>query len=353
MEASREAAAYALSRVPPSLVCEAAPPPGSPGTKPRVLDRVRDEIRRRNYSRRTEKSYIGWMKRFYLFHGKRNPLEMGEPEISRFLTHLAVEEKVIASTQNQALSALLFLYRDVLRRSVEWIDGVVRANRPARIPVVLSRQEVRAVLGCLDGTEWLMASLLYGAGLRLLECCRLRVKDVDLVRNEITVRDGKGLKDRVTLLPATVLTPLTAHVERVRAQHGDDLRCGKGSIELPHALEQKYPRAAWEWGWQWLFPATRFYNDPLTGRWRRHHLHESVLQKAVHHAVRRAGIAKPATCHTSRHSFATHLLENGYDIRTIQELLGHSDVSTTMIYTHVLNRGGSGVRSPLDDGPVS
>ena len=249
MRVSRDAVDYALVPFTPSFACEATPPPLSPGTKPRILDRVRDEIRRRNYSRRTEKSYIGWMKRFYLFHGKRNPLEMGEAEISTFLTHLAVREKVSASTQNQALSALLFLYRDVLRRDIAWMDGVVRAKRPVRLPVVLSRQEVRALLGCLDGTEWLMASLLYGAGLRLLECCRLRVKDVDFIRKEITVRDGKGLKDRVTLLPATVITPLAAHVERARLQHGEDLRGGKGSVELPHALERKYPRAPWEWGW--------------------------------------------------------------------------------------------------------
>jgi integron integrase len=231
------------------------------------------------------------------------------------------------------------------------MDGIVRARRPARLPVVLSRQEVAAVLGYLRGIEWIMASLLYGSGLRLLECCRLRVKDVDFVRKEITVRDGKGGKDRVTLLPARVSEPLAAHMERVRSQHAEDVRRGTGSVELPYAIGRKYPNAAWEWGWQWVFPATRFYQDQVSGRRRRHHLHESALQKAVREAILRAGISKTATCHSLRHSFATHLLEEGYDIRTIQELLGHSDVSTTMIYTHVLNRGGRGVRSPLDYGP--
>jgi integron integrase len=285
-----------------------------------------------------------------LFHGKRHPTEMGEAEITAFLTHLAVRARVSASTQNQALSAILFLYRDVLRRDLEWLDSVVRAKRPARLPVVLSRQEVGALLGEMRGTPWLMASLLYGSGLRLLECCTLRVKDVDFHRGEITVRDGKGQKDRVTLLPERLQAPLATHVERVRRLHEDDLRAGLGSVELPAALERKYPRAPWDWGWQWIFPATRFYRDPATGRKRRHHLHESVLQRAVREATLRTRIAKPATCHSLRHSFATHLLESGYDIRTIQDLLGHRDVSTTMIYTHVLNRGGRGVRSPLDGG---
>jgi len=328
------------------FVCEA--PPSAP-RKPRLLDQVREEIRKRHYSRRTEKTYVGWIRRFILFHGKRHPAEMGEAEVSRYLSHLAVSGKVSASTQNQALSALFFLYRQVIGREVEWVEGVVRAKRPLHLPVVLTREEVRAVLCQLQGVEWMMASLLYGAGLRLLECCRLRVKDVDLVKREIVVRDGKGGKDRVTLLPAKMVEPLRVHLERVRGQHGADLAHGAGSVELPWAMERKYPRAPWEWGWQWVFPATRFYVHPATGRKRRHHLHESVLQKAVREAVLRAGVAKPATCHALRHSFATHLLEDGYDIRTIQELLGHSDVSTTMVYTHVLNRGGRGVRSPLDE----
>jgi integron integrase len=326
-------------------VCER---PNPYGQKPRLLDRVRQEMRRRNYSLRTEKSYVGWIRRFVLFNGKRHPAEMGEAEISRFLTHIAVDGKVSASTQNQALSALLFLYRDVLGTDLEWVEGIVRAKRPGRLPTVLSRGEVDAVFRHLQGIEWIMASLLYGAGLRLLECCRMRVKDVDFARKEIMVRDGKGRKDRVTLLPARAVERLSDHLESVRRQHVEDLRLGRGSVEVPDALERKYPRAPWEWGWQWVFPATRFYVDRVTGRKRRHHLHESVLQRAVREAVVRAGIAKPASCHTLRHSFATHLLEDGYDIRTIQELLGHSDVTTTMIYTHVLNRGGRGVRSPLD-----
>jgi integron integrase len=306
------------------FVCEVT---RSDPQKPRLLDRVREQIRTRHYSRRTEKSYVGWIRRFILFLGKRHPVEMGEEEISRFLTHLAVEGKVSASTQNQALSALLFLYREVLEKDLQWIDGVVRAKRPVRLPVVLSREEVSAILRQMHGVEWIMASLLYGAGLRLLECCRLRVKDVDFGRTEITIRSGKGSKDRITLLPVKVTEPLSVHLERMRQQHADDLRGGAGSVELPYAIERKYPRAAWEWSWQWVFPATRFYLDPLTGRRRRHHRHESVLQKAVREAVLRAGIAKPASCHTLRHSFATHLLEDGYDIRTIQELLGHTDVS--------------------------
>ncbi|MGH7556958.1 MAG: integron integrase [Gemmatimonadota bacterium] len=314
----------------------------------RLLDQVRAAIRVHGYSRRTEKAYVGWIRRFVRFHGMCHPTRLGEAEVSAFLTHLAVNRKVSASTQNQALSAILFLYRKVLKIELGWLDGLVHARRPARLPVVLTHPEVAAILECLHGTPWLMASLLYGGGLRVLECARLRVKDVDLDRREILVWDGKGRKDRVTLLPESLRTPLQEHLERVRRQHQNDLARGNGSVELPTALERKYPRAPWQWGWQWVFPATRFYRDPVTGRRRRHHLHESVLQKAVKTAVREAGGSKPATCHTLRHSFATHLLEDGYDIRTIQELLGHRDVRTTMIYTHVLNRGGRGVRSPLD-----
>jgi integron integrase len=320
----------------------------SPAAPPRLLDRVRAAIRLRHLSRRTEKAYTGWIRRYVLFHRKRHPSEMGAPEVSAYLTYLAVRGKVSASTQNQALSALLFLYRDVLEQRLPWMDQVVRAKRPARLPLVLTRDEVAALLGEMRGVEHLMASLLYGAGLRLLECCRLRVKDVDFGRGELSIRGGKGGKDRVTLLPGRLDGPLASHLERVRAQHAADLARGLGSVEMPQALGQKYPRAAFEWGWQWVFPATRHYVDPASGRRSRHHLHETVLQRAVREAAIRSRLAKPASCHTLRHSFATHLLEAGYDIRTIQELLGHSDVSTTMIYTHVLNRGGRGVRSPLD-----
>ncbi|MBI3006770.1 MAG: integron integrase [candidate division NC10 bacterium] len=306
---------------------------------PRLLDRVREAIRTRRYSRRTEKTYIGWIRRYILFHGKRHPAEMGEAEITRFLSSLAVDAKVSASTQNQALSALLFLYREVLDKTVPWLHEVVRAKTPRRLPVVLSRDEVRAVLDRLDGTPRLMATLLYGAGLRLLECARLRVKDVDFTSNQILVRAGKGDKDRVTPLPLAAKSHLARHLEFARRQHRDDLGKGAGWVELPAALARKYPGAGREWGWQWVFPATRIYADRETGQRRRHHLHESALQRAVKEAVRRAGVAKPASCHTFRHSFAIHLLEDGYDIRTVQELLGHRDVSTTMIYTHVLNRG--------------
>lgn len=317
-------------------------------TEPRLLDRVRAAIRVRHYSRRTEEAYVGWIRRFILFHGKRHPDGMAADEITRFLSHLAVENKVSASTQNQAMSALLFLYRDVLGRELPWMDEIVRARRPARLPVVLARGEVAVLLRELQGVERLMASLLYGAGLRLLECCRLRVKDVEFSRGELLVREGKGGKDRVTLLPSRLRQPLQAHLAGVSDQHGRDLQRALGSVELPEALERKYPAAAFEWGWQWVFPATRYYLDPASGRRRRHHLHETVLQRAVREAARRARIPRPVSCHALRHSFATHLLEDGYDIRTIQELLGHRDVSTRMIYTHVLNRGGRGVRSPLD-----
>ena len=317
-------------------------------SSPRLLDQVRHAITARHYSFRTEKSYVAWVRRFVLFHGKRHPAEMGEAEISAFLSDLATRRRVSASTQNQALSALLFLYRSVLNKDLQWVNGIVHAKRPVRLPVVLTRAEVHAILDQMHGTPRLMASLMYGAGLRLLECARLRIKDVDFDMGQITVRSGKGQKDRVTMLPAALRAPLTAHVAWVKRQHSRDLRRGLGSVELPGGIDRKYPRAAWDWGWQWVFPAKRFYRDMRTGRWRRHHLHESVVQRAMKEAVRVAGIAKLASCHTLRHSFATHLLEAGYDIRTIQELLGHSDVNTTMIYTHVLNRGGQGVRSPLD-----
>jgi len=309
---------------------------------------VRAALRIRHYSPRTEEAYVGWIRRFIFFHAKRHPLEMGTAEVARFLSWLAVEGKVSASTQNQALCARLFLYRDVLDQDLPWLEDLVRAKRPHRLPVVLTRDEVRAVLDHLDGTPHLMALLLYGAGLRLLECARLRVKDVDPGSNQITVRAGKGDKDRITMLPGAVKPDLARHLERVGAQHRADIARGAGWVEMPNALRRKYPNAGREWGWQWVFPATRWYTDRETGQRRRHHLHESVVQRAVKDAVRRAGIAKPASCHTFRHSFATHLLEDGHDIRTVQELLGHRDVRTTMIYTHVLNRGWGAVKSPAD-----
>ena len=324
---------------------ESGPPPSRP---PRLFDRVREAARVRHCSRRTEKAYLARIRRFVFFHGKRHPAEMGAPEVTKFLSALAVEGDVAASTQNQALSALLFLYRDVLEQDLPWLDDVVRAKRPARLPVVLTRNEVRSLLSQIRGVPRLMALLLYGAGLRLLECARLRVKDVDFGRNQLVVLGGKGDKDRVTMLPAVAKTELTRHMEAVKQQHEEDLRRGAGWVELPSALARKYPNAGHEWPWQWVFPATRIYVERATGQRRRHHLHESVLQRAVREALLRAAIPKRATCHTFRHSFATHLLEDGHDIRTVQELLGHRDVSTTMIYTHVLNRGPAGVQSPAD-----
>ena len=319
------------------------PPP------PRLLDRVRAAVRLRHYSRRTEKAYVAWIRRYILFHGKRHPMDMSAPEMTRFLSSLAVDGGVAASTQNQALSALLFLYRDVLEVDVPWLDGIVRAKRPQRLPIVLTREEVRAVLRSLHGVPRLMACLLYGSGLRLLECCRLRVQDIDFGGNQIAVRGAKGDKDRVTILPSVIKQDLARHLDTVREQHARDVQSGAGWVELPYALGRKYPNAGREWVWQWLFPATRFYREQATGQVRRHHLHETVLQKIVKDAVHRPSlIAKRATPHTLRHSFATHLLEDGRDIRTVQELLGHRDVSTTQIYTHVLNRGPSGVRSPVD-----
>ena len=326
----------------PSRVREAEPHP------PRLLDRVRLKVRARHYSRRTEDTYVAWIRRYVLFHDKRHPTEMGAPEITRFLSWLAVERNVAASTQNQALSALLFLYREVLDIDVPWLDGIVHAKRPQRLPVVLTRDEVRAVLRRLQGAPRLMAYLLYGAGLRLLECCRLRVQDIDFASNQIVIRGGKGDKDRVTMLPAAVKSDLDRHLRSMREQHGRDLASGAGWVELPTALARKYPNAGRTWVWQWVFPATRLYVDRLTGQRRRHHLHESVLQRSVKHAVWQAGLTKRAGPHTLRHSFATHLLEEGRDIRTVQELLGHRDVRTTMIYTHVLNLGPAAVRSPVD-----
>jgi len=315
---------------------------------PRLLDRVREANRLRHGSRSTEKSYIAWIRRYIVFHGKRHPAEMGAAEVAQFLSSLAVDGKVAASTQNQALSALLFLYRHVLHQDLPWLEDVVRARRPKHLPVVLTRDEVRAVISKLAGTARLMATLLYGSGLRVLECARLRVQDVDFAMNQVVVRDGKGAKDRVTVLPAVAKQPLAQHLLRVKRLHDRDLALGGGWVELPWALARKYPNAGREWPWQWVFPATRLYVDQATGQRRRHHLHETVLQRAVLEAVRQAHLGKHATPHTFRHSFATHLLEDGRDIRTVQELLGHNDVSTTMIYTHVLNRGPSGVTSPAD-----
>jgi integron integrase len=304
--------------------------------------------RARHYSRRTEDAYIDWIKRFIVFHGTRHPADMGAPELTAFLTSLAVRRNVAPSTQNQALSALLFLYRRVFAVDLPWLDDVVRARKPARLPVVLTPNEVRRLLDGLDGASRLMAATMYGTGMRLLECCRLRVKDVDFERRHIVVREGKGSKDRVTMLPDSLREPLTQQLDSAKAMHQADLASNAGWVELPHALNRKYPNAGREWGWQWVFPATRFYRDRPSGQVRRHHLHESVLQRAIRSAVLSAGLGKPATSHSLRHSFATHLLESGYDIRTVQELLGHRDVNTTMIYTHVLNRGGRGVVSPAD-----
>jgi integron integrase len=315
---------------------------------PKLLDQVRDRLRVKHYSIRTKTQYVQWIKRFVLFHGKRHPRELGGPEVEAFLTHLAVEGNVAASTQNQALAALLFLYREVLEMELPWLDKVTRAKRPRHLPVVLNRQEVRRLLDEMSGVHGLMARLLYGTGMRLMECVRLRVKDVDFDRLEIIVRDGKGAKDRVTMLPESIVGDLQAHLERRRVLFNQDKKLGKASVYLPDALARKYPNAPTEWGWQYVFPSGSFSIDPRSGEERRHHLDEKLLQRAMKRAIQAAGIVKPATPHTLRHSFATHLLERGQDIRTIQELLGHKDVATTMIYTHVLNKGGRGVVSPLD-----
>jgi integron integrase len=319
-----------------------------PDSKPRLLQQVRDAIARRHYSYRTEQAYVHWIKRFIYFSGKRHPIGMGAPEVTNFLNHLARERDVAAATQNQALSALLFLYRVVLEQPLPWLDELERAKRPARVPTVLTKAEVQRILMQLHGTRWVMASLLYGAGLRLRECLNLRVKDVDFDYRQIVVRDGKGAKDRVTMLPGSVIEPLRRQLAHAKELHERDLASGHGDVELPDALARKYPKAPYEWAWKFVFPSYRLSTDPRTGVIRRHHLFENYLIRAVKTAARNASIAKHVSCHTLRHSFATHLLEGGYDIRTVQELLGHASVETTMIYTHVMNKGGRGVASPLD-----
>jgi integron integrase len=317
-------------------------------TKPRLLDQVRDRIQTLHYSIRTEQAYLGWIKRFILYHNKRHPKDMGKQEIEAFLTHLAVVRNVSPSTQNQALNAILFLYKQVLGIEVVWLEDVTRAKKPERLPVVLTSDEVMMIFSHLDGIKSLVARLLYGTGMRLMECLKLRVKDIDFARKEIFVRHGKGGKDRVTVLPISLIPELEAHLGKVRCLHRADLEDGCGCVYMPYALDRKYPGACREWGWQYVFPAANRSKDPRSDRVSRHHITPQTIQRAMKLAIRKAGINKPASTHTLRHSFATHLLESGYDIRTVQELLGHKDVSTTMIYTHVLNKGGRGVRSPLD-----
>ncbi len=316
--------------------------------KPRLLDQVRHALRVRHYSLRTEHTYVQWIRRYILFHKKCHPLEMGAPEVNDFLSDLALNKRVAASTQNQALCAILFLYKRVLHRDIGPLGQVIRARKQRRLPVVLSREEVRRILGQLNGTKWLMASLLYGTGMRLIECLRLRIKDLDFSYQQIFVREGKGGKDRVTMLPQNLVEPLRQHLARVKELHDKELKEGFGRVELPYALERKYPNADREWAWQYVFPAPHRSVDPRSGIRRRHHFYPQTLQRSVKEAIRKARITKPASCHTFRHCFATHLLDSGYDIRTVQELLGHKNVNTTMIYTHVLNRGGKGVKSPAD-----
>ena len=318
------------------------------GSAPRLLEQVRGRIRFKHYSIRTEQAYLDWIKRFIRHFGKRHPRDMGAIEVQQFLTHLAVAGRVSASTQNQAKSALLFLYREVLGLELPWLDDVEAAKAPKRLPVVLTGVEVMATLARLDGTNSLIARLLYGTGLRIMECLRLRVKDVVFERGEILVRDGKGAKDRVTMLPASLMPALREQLERARELHRQDLAAGHGEVYLPFALDRKYPQAGREWMWQYVFPSGALSVDPRSGVVRRHHVQDQTVQRAIRVAARAAGIDRPVSPHTLRHSFATHLLEGGYDIRTVQELLGHSDVRTTMIYTHVLNRGGRGVVSPID-----
>jgi integron integrase len=316
---------------------------------PRLLPRVRERLRTLHYSYRTEQVYIDWIRRFIHFHGMKHPQSMGAAEVEAFLTHLAAQRNVSASTQSQALSALLFLYRKVLGVELPWLENLTRARKPRRLPVVLSVQETRAVLAQLEGVYRIIAGLLYGSGLRLMEALRLRVKDIEFEYRQVVVRDGKGAKDRVTVLPESLIPLLRSHLAGVRSRHEIAIRQGYGGVELPYALAAKYPNAHLSWGWQYVFPASRPSLDPRSGAWRRHHILEDSVQRQVRNAMRRAGIEKPASCHTFRHCFATHLLERGADIRTVQELLGHSQLSTTQIYTHVMRRGAGAVRSPADD----
>jgi integron integrase len=333
---------------PTKALSEKAKPITTLAQPSRLLNQFQARCRVRRFSRRTERVYWYWIRRFILVNDTRHPRDMGGREVEAFLTLLATQGKVAASTQNQALAGLLFLYREVLGVELPWMENVIRAKLPARVPTVLEQSEVQAVLARLDGRDWLMANLLYGSGLRLMECVRLRIKDVDFLRGEITVRDGKGAKDRRTMLPKRLMEPLQRQIDQALATHAEDVAAGLGDVWLPFALGKKYPNAAREPGWQYVFPSGQISVDPESGRRRRHHVDEKGLQRAVRTAVQRAGIVKQASCHTLRHSFATHLLEAGYDIRTIQELLGHADLATTQIYTHVLNKGGRGVLSPLD-----
>lgn len=321
-------------------------------SSPKLLDRVRQHLRVKHYSIRTEQAYVDWIRRFILFHGKRHPDQMDETEITAFLTHLATDRHVAASTQNQALSALLFLYQDVLERKLDFMENIERVKRPPKVPVVLTPREIRSVLAQLNGDYRLMAELLYGSGPRLMECARLRVKDVDFDYRQIVVRDGKGLRERVTLLPDRLHRPLRLQLARVKQLHEQDLACGRGRVYLPFALRKKYPNADRSWIWQYVFPASKLSVDPRSQETRRHHVHEKNLQNAVKIAMQRSGVTKAASCHTFRHSFATHLLESGCDIRNVQALLGHKDLSTTMIYTHALNKPGLSIRSPLDANPI-
>ena len=322
----------------------------STSNEPKLLDIVRGKIRLKHYSIRTEQAYTDWIKRYILHFDKQHPKDLGAAEVEAFLTHLAVARNVSASTQNQAKSALLFLYKEVLGAELPWLDDIQQAKTPKRLPVVLTQDEVSKILSHLEGTHHLVVSLLYCTGMRILEALRLRVKDIDFARKEILIRDGKGFKDRVTMLPVSLVAPLKAHLDKVKSLHEEDLAQGYGAVYMPQALGKKYPYAARDWAWQYIFPSGKLSVDPRVenGETRRHHAQDQAIQRAVRQAVRDANITKLATPHTFRHSFATHLLESGYDIRTVQELLGHSDVATTMIYTHVLNKGGKGVNSPLD-----
>ena len=321
---------------------------GSSIDQPKLLDQVRFRIRTKHYSMSTERAYVHWIKRYILFHNRRHPKDMHKKEIESFLTYLAVNKTVSPSTQNQALSAILFLYKEILEIKLPWLNDIVRAKRKKYIPVVFTRNEVKQLLCQFDGTYWLLFSLIYGAGLRISECASLRVTDVDFHYKQILVRNSKGAKDRVTVLPEPLIEPLRSHLTRVKNLHEEDLKTGYGDVYLPYALSRKYPNAAKEWHWQFIFPSRNICTDPRTGKPRRHHIYEKSLHRVIKNAMRKSHIHKPASTHTLRHSFATHLLEDGYDIRTVQELLGHKDVKTTMIYTHVLQKGSAAIKSPLE-----